>query len=114
MFRQALGELQRRGAAGEIFQQILELCLKDRIGLGLFVGALQFEQRNHERFRDVAAAIGAEAPGNGGGDGELRNHGINSVTWSATGAQHTAPYEERSAVGAGDFGEEGAELAVDL
>ena len=71
MIGQAFGELERGGAAGKIFEEILELFLERRVGLGLFVSALEFEEWDHERFRDVAAAIGAEASGNGGGNGEL-------------------------------------------
>ena len=72
---EARGKLQRRGTAGEIFQQGLEFGLEGGIGFGLFVSALEFEERHHQRFGDVAAAIGAEAAGDGGGDGELGGHG---------------------------------------
>ena len=41
----------------------------------MFVDALEFKERDHERFVNVAAAILAESSGNGGGDGELGSHG---------------------------------------
>ncbi len=75
MFREALGELQRRRAADEIFQEVLELRLECWVGFGELVGALEFEERDHEGFGDVAAAVGAEASGGLGGGGELGGHG---------------------------------------
>ena len=75
MFGQALGELERRGAADEILEERVELRLEGGVGLGEFVGALKFEERDHKGFGDVAAAVGAEASGGlGGGDG-LGAHG---------------------------------------
>src|SRR5258708_36868251 len=59
---QARSELQRRGATGKIFEQALQLRLKRCVGLRDFVGALELEEGNHQRFRNVAAAVGAEAP----------------------------------------------------
>ena len=61
LFRQARGELQRRGPAGEIVQQLAELRLKAGIGGGFRVGAFEFFERRHERLGNVAAAIGAVA-----------------------------------------------------
>ena len=65
---EASGELQRRGAAGEIFQQIVRIRLETAASAFRgFVGALEFEERHHQRFGNVAAAVGAEATGGGGG-----------------------------------------------
>jgi len=72
---EAFGELERCGAAGEILEEIVEAGLESRIGFGLFVDALEFKEGHHEGFRDVAAAVGAEASRNGGGNGELGGHG---------------------------------------
>ena len=66
-FGEALRELERRGTAGEIFQEILKLRLEGVVGFREFVGALEFEERHHERLGDVAAAVGAEASRCGGG-----------------------------------------------
>jgi hypothetical protein len=74
MFCETFGELERRGTAREIFEEIVEASLEDGIGFGLFVDALEFEERNHERFGDVAAAVRAEASGDGNRDGELGSH----------------------------------------
>jgi hypothetical protein len=54
----------------------------------LFVDALKFEEGDHERFGNVAAAVGAEASGDGGGDGELGGHGSIIVA-------HGVPLHER-------------------
>ena len=47
MFGEAFGELERRRAAGKISEEILKLCLEHSVGLGLFVSALEFEERDH-------------------------------------------------------------------
>src|SRR5882762_11414753 len=65
MFCETFGELKRRGTARKIFEEIVEASLEDGIGFGLFVDALEFKERNHERFGDVAAAVRAEASGDG-------------------------------------------------
>ncbi len=65
-FGEARGKLQRRGAAGEVLQQILKLRLEGGIGFCEFVGALKFEERHHERFGNVAAAVRPKAPRCGG------------------------------------------------
>ena len=62
-FGEALGEVERRGAAGVIVEQRVELGLKGGVGLGDFVFALELDQRGHERLRHVAAAVDAEAAG---------------------------------------------------
>ena len=75
MFCQALGELERGRAADEIFEERVELSLECWVGFRELVGALEFEERDHEGFGNVAAAVGAEASGGlGGGDG-LGAHG---------------------------------------
>ncbi len=60
-FSEAGSELQRRRAASEILQKILEVRLKRRIGLRSFVRALELEERHHQGFGDVTAAVRAEA-----------------------------------------------------
>jgi len=60
-FREPRSKLQRRRAAGEILQEILEVSLKRWIRLRRFIGALQLEQRHHQCFGNVAAAIRAKA-----------------------------------------------------
>src|SRR4029077_9433292 len=61
--REARSKLQRRGTAGEILQEIGEIGLKAGICFCGFVGALEFEQRHHKSFGNVAAAVGAETSG---------------------------------------------------
>ena len=61
LFGEPRGKLQRRGPAGEIVQQLAELRLKLRIGARFGVGALEFFERRHERFGNVAAAVRAVA-----------------------------------------------------
>src|ERR1700755_162023 len=75
MLCEPFGELKGRGAAYEIFEQILELRLEGGIGFGEVVGALEFEERDHEGFGNVAAAVGAEASGGLGGGDLLGAHG---------------------------------------
>src|SRR5262249_31725192 len=75
MLCEALGKLERRRAADEIFEERLELRLECGVGFRLLVGALEFEERDHECFGDVAATVGAEASGGLGGGGELGGHG---------------------------------------
>ena len=59
---QALGEIERTGPAGIVLEQIVELVLERRIGLGVIVGLFQIEDQRHQRFGDVAAAEDAEMP----------------------------------------------------
>src|SRR5580693_3284614 len=64
LLREARSELQRRRASREILEEILKLGLKGSVGLSKLIGAFEFEERHHERFGDVAAAVRAEASGN--------------------------------------------------
>src|ERR1700684_4466615 len=75
MFCEALGELQRRGASDAIFEERVELGLECGVGFGEVVGALEFEERDHESFGDVAAAVGAESSGGLGGGGGVGGPG---------------------------------------
>ncbi len=59
-FAEALGVIERRGTAGVIGQQILQLGLKRGIEARFQIRLLQFFERRHQNFRDVAAAVGAE------------------------------------------------------
>ena len=65
IFREALGEEERRGASGIVAQQVVEALLESLIALGLLVGLLEFFERRHEGFGDVASAVGAEAARDG-------------------------------------------------
>ena len=53
-------EIERRGAAGVVLQEVLELGVEFGIGLGGGVGFLEFEDRGHQRFGHEAAAENAE------------------------------------------------------
>src|SRR5208282_4007821 len=63
---QATGEKQRRGSSRVGLQQQVKTLLELAIALGFFVFALQFIERGHQRLRNVAPAVSAETPGNGG------------------------------------------------
>ena len=78
---EARGELQRRRAASEILEEILELGLEGGFGFSLFVDALELVKRDHESFGDVAAAVRAEAAGDAGRNGELRGHGLSELLY---------------------------------
>ena len=54
-------EIERSGPPGKSAKKIFELGAKCGIGLGFAVRALELLNGFDERFRDVAAAIGAEA-----------------------------------------------------
>ena len=62
-FGEALGEVERRGAAGVVVEQRVELGLEGGVGLGRVVFVLEFEQRGHQGLGHIAAAVDAEAPG---------------------------------------------------
>src|SRR5262249_28451258 len=92
---EASGKLQGRGASGEIFQQGLKFVLKLAIRLGLFVGTLQFVQRHHQRFGNVAASVGAKTARDRGGDSELAAHVRNPYcTLSAASCSNAKRYAE--------------------
>ena len=57
---QALGQVERRRAAGVVGEPRRELRLKSRIVLRLLVGALQLEDQRHQGLGDEAAAVDAE------------------------------------------------------
>src|SRR5215472_6005855 len=59
-------KLQRSRAAGKVSQQMLELRLESGIRFRELVGALKLEEGHHERFGNIAAAIGTEAPWSSG------------------------------------------------
>ena len=44
LFRQALGEVERSGAAGEVVQELVELGLECGVGLGCGVCVLEFDR----------------------------------------------------------------------
>ena len=79
MIREPRCELERRGASGKILEQALQLRLERCVGFGDFVGALELKERDHERFGNIAAAVGAEAPGCGRWRLEDRAHKLSRI-----------------------------------
>ena len=69
-FGQVFGEVERRGAAGVVVQQAGKLGLKCRIVARLQIGGLEFFNRRHQDFGDVAPAVGSEVSAGIG----LRSH----------------------------------------
>src|SRR5271170_3353346 len=63
MRRETRSKLQRRGTTCEIFEQVGELRLKLCVGFCRFVGALKLEERDHQRFGNVASTVGTETSG---------------------------------------------------
>jgi hypothetical protein len=63
LFGEPLAEGERRRPAGVILQQRVQFSVKDRIGLGQVVLALQLVQRRHQRLRHIPPAINAKAAG---------------------------------------------------
>ena len=59
-FAQPLGVIERRGTAGVIGQQVLQLGLKRWIEPRLQIRLLQFFERRHQNFGNVAAPVRAE------------------------------------------------------
>ena len=57
---QALGVIERAGAADIMLEEIVELGLERRIGLGRAIFALQFQDEGHQGFGDIAPAEVAE------------------------------------------------------
>ncbi len=62
LLRQTFRKVKRRGPSGIILEQIRQLRLKCRIGLGFFVCALQLIERRHQRLRHIPPAVDAKAP----------------------------------------------------
>ena len=59
---QALGEIERARAAHVMLEEMIELGLERRVGLGGPVGLLQRQDQRHQRLGDEASAINAETP----------------------------------------------------
>ena len=78
-FAQALGVVERRRAAGVIGQQIFQLGLKRRIVPRFEIRLLQFFERRHQNFGNVAAAVGSEMSG---GIGLRRRHDAESAAFT--------------------------------
>ena len=57
---QALGEVERRGAADVVLPEVVHLGPEGRVGLGLLVLGLEVEDERHQRLGDEAAAEVAE------------------------------------------------------
>ena len=55
-----LGEIERARPADIVFEEVIELALEARVGLGGLVGLLQREDQRHQGFRDEAAAENPE------------------------------------------------------
>ena len=58
---QTLGEIERARPADVVFPQVVHLVPETLVGLGLFVFLFQRQDQRHQRFRDEAAAVIAEA-----------------------------------------------------
>ena len=61
-FGKPFGEIEWRGTAGVVVQQVVKLRLKCRIPLRRFVGVPQFFDGIHQHFRHVPAAVWTEVP----------------------------------------------------
>src|SRR5205085_7343593 len=61
-FGQPLGKVEWTRTADVVLEQVVELRLERRVGLGRAVFLLQLENQRHQRFGDVAAAEVAEMP----------------------------------------------------
>ena len=59
-FRESLREVERRGAARVVRHQAAEARLKLPVPPRRGIGALELDERAHERLGDVAAAVAAE------------------------------------------------------
>ena len=60
MLCQAFSKKNRCGPAGILLQKILKLALKRRPGNNTVVSLFQFEDRRHQNFSHVAAAVRPE------------------------------------------------------
>ena len=60
-FGEARSELQRCWTARKIFHKIVEASLKPGIRLRSFIPTFELKERHHQRFGNVAAAVGAES-----------------------------------------------------
>src|SRR6266550_5474880 len=60
-FGEARSALQRCWAARKIFHKIVEASLKQGIRLRSFIRTFELKERHHQRFGNVAAAVGAES-----------------------------------------------------
>src|SRR6185436_12866567 len=65
LFGEALSKEQRRGSARVGAQQFVQALLKLTVPLRFLVVPLQFVERRHQGFGDIASAIDAEASGSG-------------------------------------------------
>src|SRR5690606_9978226 len=54
---------ERRGPADVVLEQLVELALELGVAAHLVIGARELVERGHQRLRDVAATVGAEATG---------------------------------------------------
>ena len=84
MLGQPLGEIERARPPDIVGEQIVELGLEGRIGLGVGIGLLQVEDQRHQRLGDEAPAIEAEmAALVGAGAVAVRRIGFGSRTHEA-------------------------------
>src|ERR1700733_6717223 len=87
-FGKPLGEIERRGSAGEVLEQRCELSLKGSVCLGRVVFVLEFDQRGHQRLGHIAAAVNAEAAGPRFGGSRWKNdrcHGASCLAHPEVG-----------------------------
>jgi len=88
-FAETRGEVERRGAAGEVAQERIELQMEVRIGLGFLIRVVELIERRDEGFGNVASAVWAEASGDGLGDGSHENRVQGTgCRVQGTGAEH--------------------------
>src|SRR6516225_8827689 len=80
-------ELQRRGAPGEILEQLIKFGLERCVRLGLLVGAFEFVKWDHQRLRDVATAVRAETAGNVRANDRFCGHGLREILYRAFGVR---------------------------
>src|SRR5580700_7109766 len=59
-FGQPLGEIERARAPNIVLEQVVELGLERRVGLGGRIGLLQREDERHQCLGDEASAVDAE------------------------------------------------------
>ena len=60
LFGQPLGEIERARAPDIVLEQVVELGLEGRVGLGVGIGLFERMDERHQRLGDEASAIDAE------------------------------------------------------
>ena len=76
---QALGEIERRGAAHIMGPEVLHRRCERRVGLGLAISALEIEHERHQGLGDEPAAIGSKTASASGRSCQLRRASMRRV-----------------------------------